>query len=214
MPVDIRSVIASETASRAAPAESVGLALDIVSVARASTIDAATEASEAVARAGAAHVAQASAGAATASLPSNNRADRADSQATGGAAVAFDGDWPALARQLGATGLIGQFMAQSELIGRDDDLLTIRVPIRPLADAGTVTRVRDRLSQHFGRPVRLKVEVGRIEGLTAARQDEQHRSEQIEATREALEADPFVKTLMADFGGRILPDSVSPKPGA
>ena len=143
-----------------------------------------------------------------------NPAEHAGAFATSGSALAFDGDWPALARQLGTTGLIGQFMAQSELIGHDGDQLTVRVPIRPLADASTVTRVRERLSQHFGRPIRVQVEVGRIEGLTAARQDEQHRSEQIEATREALEADPFVKTLMADFGGRILPDSVSPKPGA
>jgi hypothetical protein len=29
-------------------------------------------------------------------------------------------------------------------------------------------------------------------------------------TRAALEADPFVRSLLTDFGGRIVPDSVRP----
>ena len=134
-------------------------------------------------------------------------------QGSAGAALDFDGDWPALARALGATGLIGQFMSQSELVGFDGDRLNLRVPIKPLAEPATVARVRDRLAQHFGRPVRLQVEVGRVAGVTAASQDELARSRKLEETREAMEADPFVKTLVADFGGRIVPESVSPPNG-
>ena len=125
----------------------------------------------------------------------------------------FDGNWPALARSLGAGGLIGQFLEQSELLGIDDDGLRVRVPIRPLAEAGTVGRVRDRLSQHFGRAIRLQVEIGTVAGNTAARVAEQQRGERLEAARESLESDPFVRSLLSDLGGRIIPGSVVPIPG-
>ena len=127
--------------------------------------------------------------------------------------VAFDGDWPALARRLAATGLLGQFLQQSELLSVDQDSFRVRVPIRPLAEAATVTRVRELLSQHFGQPVRLQVEVGAVAGVTAARVVEQERGERLEAARESLESDPFVRSLLSDLGGRILPDSVVPVPG-
>jgi DNA polymerase-3 subunit gamma/tau len=130
-----------------------------------------------------------------------------------GPAALFDGDWPSLARQLGATGLIGQFLQQSELLGVDGEGLRIRVPIRPLAEPATVARVRDLLSQHFGRPVRVQVEVGAVAGVTAARVAEQERGERLEAARESLESDPFVQSLLSDLGGRILPDSVVPLSG-
>lgn len=131
----------------------------------------------------------------------------------GGAPGFFDGDWPALARRLAATGLTGQFFQQSELLSADHDGFRVRVPIRPLAEAGTVARVRDVLSQHFGQPVRLQVEVGAVAGVTAARVVEQERGERLEAARESLESDPFVRSLLSDLGGRILPDSVLPVPG-
>ena len=127
--------------------------------------------------------------------------------------VAFDGDWPALARRLAATGLLGQFLQQSELVSVDQEGFRVRVPIRPLAEAATVTRVRELLSQHFGQPVRLQVEVGAVAGVTAARVVEQERGERLEAARESLESDPFVRSLLSDLGGRILPDSVVPVPG-
>ena len=130
-----------------------------------------------------------------------------------GPAALFDGDWPALARQLGATGLMGQFLQQSELLSVDGDGLRLRVPIRPLAEPATVARVRDLLSQHFGRPVRVQVEVGAVAGVTAARVAEQERGERLEAARESLESDPFVQSLLTDLGGRILPDSVVPLSG-
>lgn len=87
------------------------------------------------------------------------------------------------------------------------------MPIRPLAEAATVTRVRELLSQHFGRPVRLQVEVGAVAGVTAARVVAQERGELLDAARESLESDPFVRSLLSDLGGRILPDSVVPVPG-
>ena len=128
----------------------------------------------------------------------------------GDAARGFDGDWPALAPLLGLSGFALQFMQQSELLARDGLSLRVRVPIRPLAEPLTVNKVRDALSAHFGAPVRLTVEVGAVGGSTAAAAASRQRAERLDQARAAIESDPFVRTLLTDFGGRIVPDSVEP----
>jgi DNA polymerase-3 subunit gamma/tau len=148
------------------------------------------------------------------SEPSPAPQPSSEGSVSGAAPDFFDGDWPGLARRLVATGLLGQFLQQSELLSVDQDGFRVRVPIRPLAEAGTVGRVRDVLSQHFGRPIRLQVEVGAMAGVTAAQVVEQERGERLEAARESLESDPFVRSLLSDLGGRILPDSVLPVSGS
>jgi len=145
--------------------------------------------------------------------PSMQRPDRVASEPPGdaaGAAREFDGDWPGLAMRLGLSGFALQFMQQSELVARDGLSLRVRVPIRPLAEPLTVNKVRDALSAHFGAPVRLSVEVGTISGPTAAAVASRKRARRLDEARTAIESDPFVQTLLSDFGGRIVPDSVEP----
>lgn len=122
----------------------------------------------------------------------------------------FDGDWPALAAQVSLSGLAQQFMQQSQLLEHDGLSFRLRVPIRPLAEAGVVNKVRDALSALFGAPVRIAAEVGAVAGPTAAAAASERRAERLEQARASLEADPFVRTLLTDLDGRILPDSVRP----
>ena len=123
---------------------------------------------------------------------------------------AFDGDWPALAARLPLTGLAQQLMQQSQLVECDGLAFRVRVPIRPLGEPGPVAKVRDALAVHFGAPVRLTVEVGAVAGRTAAIVASEQRAERLEQARASLESDPFVKTLLSDFDGRIVPDSIKP----
>ena len=126
------------------------------------------------------------------------------------AGLAFDGDWPALAGRVALSGFARQFLEQSELLGHRGTEFRVRVPIRPLAEAATVARVREALAAHFGSPVRLSVEVGQVAGATAAQVAETQRGQRLEEAREALEADPFVRGLLDEFDGRIVPDSIRP----
>jgi len=126
------------------------------------------------------------------------------------APVPFDGDWPALAARLGVGGLVRQFMEQSELLAADGLRMRVRVPIRPLAEPGTVRRVRDALAAHFGAEVRLDVEVGRVQGPTAAVASAQERAQRQAQAQAAIESDPFVRTLIDEFDGSIVPGSVRP----
>ena len=122
----------------------------------------------------------------------------------------FDGDWAALAGRVRLAGLAQQFMQQSQLIDSEGLAFRVRVPIRPLAEAAVVAKVRDALAECFGAPVRLTVEVGAVEGRTAAAVATAQRASRLEQARASLEADPFVQTLLTDFDGRIVPESVKP----
>ena len=74
-----------------------------------------------------------------------------------GAVPAFDGDWPSLAARLPVQGMPRQLAALAELLQCDGDHFRLRVATRALADGGNVERLRNGLSQYFGRPVRISV---------------------------------------------------------
>ena len=137
-------------------------------------------------------------------------AARAPAAAASAPATPFDGDWPGLAARLQVGGFVQQFMHQSELIEADGLRFRVRVPIRPLADAAMVNRVREALGAHFGAPVRLDVEVGEVGGATAAAATARERAERQAQAQAAIESDPFVRGLIADFDASILPGSVRP----
>jgi DNA polymerase-3 subunit gamma/tau len=129
------------------------------------------------------------------------------------APVDFDGNWPALVSEVRAGGMAAQFLQQSELLDHEALHFRLRVPMRALAEAATVKRAREVLAAHFGREVRLSVEVGAIAGPTAAALASQRRAEEQADARAAIEADPFVQTLLNEFGGTIVPGSVRPAAG-
>jgi len=130
--------------------------------------------------------------------------------AVGAASAPFDGDWPALAERLTVGGLAQQVLLQSELLEFDARSFRIRVPIRQLADAGVVAKVREALSAHVGAPVVLNVDVGPVTGPTASSVAQQRQAERLARARDAIDDDPFVQSLIADFGARVLPESIRP----
>ncbi|MCM5569799.1 DNA polymerase III subunit gamma/tau [Burkholderiaceae bacterium FT117] len=128
-------------------------------------------------------------------------------------AAAFDGDWPALVAQVRAGGMAAQFLQQSALVAHEGLHFRLKVPIRPLAEPATVNRAREALAAHFGAEVRLSVEVGAVQGPTAAAVASRLRAEKQAEAEAAIDADPFVQTLLKDFGGTIVPGSVRPAAG-
>ena len=124
--------------------------------------------------------------------------------------IDFDGGWTGIAARLGLRGLVGQFMEQSELVAHDADGFTVRVPVRPLAEPALVGKVRDALCGHFGRPVRLTVQVGAVRGPTVAAERSRDQAAAMANAQATLQDDAFVRTLLTGFDGTILPDSVQP----
>ena len=142
------------------------------------------------------------------------RAARSDPAASApsasGFSVDFDGDWAGLAVRIGAAGMIGQFLQQSELMAQEGTRFSVRVPIRPMADPDLVGRVTQRLTRHFGQTIHLTVDVGRTGESTAAAAAGRARDARMVRARESIESDPFIRELIDDFGATIVPDSIKP----
>jgi DNA polymerase-3 subunit gamma/tau len=68
------------------------------------------------------------------------------------------------------------------------------------------------LSEHFGTVVQLHVEYGATGDETAHAVAEAQKAARQQQAEEAAANDPFVQTMIRDFGARIVPGSVSAAP--
>ena len=125
----------------------------------------------------------------------------------------WDGNWPALAAALPVRGVAQQLAQQSELLAVDVSggapHLHLRVAVETLLSAGSVDKLATALNEFFGQPVRITTETGAV-SLTA---NAHATAERVERQREAekfMQNDPFVQTLMREFGASIVPGSIKP----
>ena len=124
-------------------------------------------------------------------------------------AIGFAGDWPSLAVELGLTGIAHQLAFNSELTALDGQALKLSVPVPQYADTAQVTKLKAALAERLGRAVDVIVEVGPA-SRTAATLDAAARAERQRAAEREIDADPFVQSLIRDFGASIVPGSVKP----
>jgi DNA polymerase-3 subunit gamma/tau len=149
---------------------------------------------------------------ATAPLP-DPVAARPPALITSAALPGWDGNWPALAALLSLRGVAQQLAHQSELLGCDQDgdavVLRLRVPVETLLSAGSLDKLSAALSEHFGKPVRMTTEIGAA-AHTAHAQSLLEQAARQQAAESTMQSDPFVQTLMREFGATIVPGSIKP----
>lgn len=121
-------------------------------------------------------------------------------------------NWPEEAKRVAANGLSRQFLQQSSfrrLETAASQRLVLSVPIDTLAEAALVKRVEALLSDHFGEPLDLKVEVLSGEsGPTAAERDAARaQALQLQAEKSIAES-PLVQALIREFDATIVPGSI------
>ena len=125
----------------------------------------------------------------------------------------WDGNWPALVTTLPVRGVAHQLAIQSELTGCDLDgavvVMRLRLPIETLLSAGSADKLSAALSEHFGKTIRLATEIGAVShtAFAASQADQAERQHAAELT---MQTDPFVQTLMREFGATIVPGSIRP----
>ncbi len=122
----------------------------------------------------------------------------------------FDGDWPALARALSVSGIARQCVDRSALVSYDNDTFVLRAPIRAMTEAPLVAKVRDAVSAHFGRPIRVSIVSGEVDGPTVAGIDSAEQAQRLSQAQAEIQADPFVQALIQDFGAQLISGSVQP----
>ena len=113
----------------------------------------------------------------------------------------FDGDWPSLIARLPLTGFVRTWANKSEFDGHEGGTFRLRVPTRVLADDKPMQeKLRAAIEQYLGRPVRLAVTAGDMAGASVAAIAERQNDVRQKAAEDSIEADPFVKELVARTG--------------
>ncbi len=123
-------------------------------------------------------------------------------------------DWHALMRQIPVRGMVQQLAFQTELQDWKDSATgvkaTIVTPMPQLASDASVARLADALTTHFGKPIKLVIEKGQIEGKTVAKVDQQIHQEKRQNAEQLIAADPFIQQLEKEFGAKVVGGSVKP----
>ena len=122
-----------------------------------------------------------------------------------------EGDvWFALVQQMVQAetiqALVRELALQSQLIARDSDTWMLRVESESLNSTTSRERLQNALAQ-VGHAVRLSVEVGRVQDSPAKRNAAAAAAKQAAAEALILN-DPYVQSLMRDFGAKIVPGSI------
>ena len=137
---------------------------------------------------------------ATAAAPVGNAAERPD--------------WHGLMRQLPVKGLVQQLAFQTELQDWNDSAAGVRAtivtPMPQLASEASIARLAEALTTHFGKPVKIVIEKGEVEGKTVARVDAQIHQEKRMNAEQMIAADPFIQQLEKEFGAKVVGGSVKP----
>ncbi|MDE1010653.1 MAG: DNA polymerase III subunit gamma/tau [Paraburkholderia fungorum] len=123
--------------------------------------------------------------------------------------LGFQGDWPALAVDLPLKGISYQLAFNSELMALEGNTLKLNVPVPQYAEASQVAKLKAALADKLGQNVDVLVEVGPARRTAAAHDAAMRAQRQQEAERE-IGADPFVQSLIREFGASIVPGSIRP----
>ena len=106
------------------------------------------------------------------------------------------------------TALVRELALQSQLVARDTDQWLLRVERESLNQGNSRERLQTALNA-AGHAVRLVVEIGRVVD-SPARRNAAAAAERQRQAEDLIRADPFVQSMMRDFGARIVPGSIKP----
>jgi len=118
-------------------------------------------------------------------------------------------EWPALAVDLPLKGVAYQLAFNSELTACDADSVTLAVAVQMYTDVSHVAKLKAALAEKLGRAIEVNVSVGPAR-RTAAALDAAERAKRQQEAEQEIERDPFVQSLIRDFGASIVQGSIKP----
>lgn len=125
----------------------------------------------------------------------------------------WDGNWPELAAVLPLKGMVQQLAQQTELVRWEKNgsayVLHLKSPIATLCTPNNINRLTEVLTEHLGLPVKITTEIGKVEE-TANQNAIEARAERQRQAEETMTNDPYVKSVIAEFGGHIVEGSIKP----
>ncbi|MDO8933410.1 MAG: DNA polymerase III subunit gamma/tau [Rhodocyclaceae bacterium] len=128
------------------------------------------------------------------------------------AATADDSDWHALVARLPLVGMVKQLAQHCELAELDNHQVTLRLPPNHKHLQGKVQqdKLQAELQNHYGRPLKLVIEVAEAAGVTPAERSRNERRERQDKAVAAIEQDPFVQAAIDLFDASIDESTIKP----
>ena len=129
------------------------------------------------------------------------------------APASANGDWHGLLENLKLGGMVRELAHHCELAEQTDNAIKLRLnPAHKslLMNKATQDKLQAALAAHFGKPVRLAIEIGDLSGETPAQRAESARSEKQNRAIESLEQDAFVRDMIETFDATINEQSLKP----
>jgi len=112
-------------------------------------------------------------------------------------------------------GMAGMLAQHCELAACADGCLELKVPEahKHLMDRTYQDKLRSVLEERLGAALRrVEITIGTAGGRTPAELDARERQNRRSQAISAIEGDPFVRELVEDLGGRVVPESIRPLP--
>jgi DNA polymerase-3 subunit gamma/tau len=129
------------------------------------------------------------------------------------AAPAAVGDWHGMLEGLKLGGMVRELAHHCELAEQGEG--TIKLRLNPahkslLMNKAPQEKLQAALATYLGRPVRLTIEIGDLNGETPAQRAESVRTEKQNRAIESLEQDAFVRDMIETFDATISEQSIKP----
>lgn len=104
--------------------------------------------------------------------------------------------------------LVKELALNTQWLSEDGEVWMLRTDKSTLNTASNRDKLQEALAQ-IGHRVELRIEVGPVSSTASMRLAAEHERWLLEAEQKVL-ADPYVQTLMREFGARIVPGSIKP----
>jgi DNA polymerase-3 subunit gamma/tau len=123
----------------------------------------------------------------------------------------FDGNWPALARELQLGGQAKLLADNAELQRHQHGQFDLCVPkgMGYLADKSYSDKLKAALAQRFGGNIAVRVSVGDVQGKTVAAIDQGERDARQAKAVDSVRDDPFVVDLVNMLGGTVIDKTIN-----
>ena len=127
----------------------------------------------------------------------------------------FDGNWRDLVEKSLKLGLARALAQNCEMISYDENSINLRVAAnnKHLVSPNYQEKLSSAINQHFGKRIRLHIEVSgeaHAEINTPAKQNAVEKATIQSSAEEAIMQDSFVKDLLSQFDATIIPNSIKP----
>ncbi len=153
--------------------------------------------------------------AASLSPPIAGQPDKISAEKTNKAPVRQDEaipDWAALTGRLKIQAMAQQLAKHCVLESFSDDQMVLRLSEehKHLQTRTATDNLQSALKDHFGKPIRLAVVLGKVTAATPARIEHQHRQDRQNQAIDAIAQDDFVRDAQTMLGASLSPESIKP----